>query len=56
MANAVSIAVGDIWLNAGTFAKTAHEVAKRLRPKIKAVRRHRSIGVSKMSAAGTNTI
>jgi len=56
MANAVLIAVGDIWLNAGTRAKTAHEVTKRTRPKIAAVRRHRLTGVSIMSAAGTNRI
>jgi DNA invertase Pin-like site-specific DNA recombinase len=56
MANAVSIAVGDIWLNAGTRAKTAHEVTKRTRPKIEAVRRHRLIGVRIMSAAGAKRI
>ena len=33
MANAVSIAVGDMWLNAGTRAKTAQAVTKRPRPK-----------------------
>src|SRR6266850_1612329 len=55
-ANAVSIAVGDIRLNAGTRAKTAHEVTKRARPKTKAVRRHRLTGASIMSAAGANRI
>src|SRR4029453_13942505 len=56
IAHAVSIAVGDIWLNAGTRAKTAHEETKRTRPKIEAVRRHRLIGVSIMSAAGAKRI
>src|SRR5262245_43779333 len=55
-ANAASIAVGDMWLNAGTRAKTAHEVTKRARPKTRAVRRHSLTGISIMRADGTNRI